>query len=141
MCTTGSDRHHQGIEAIIRVCDRDVIQVQEHKCRRESYALISIDERMILAQIKRVRSGHLIKVSMKVLAFEGSLRNRDCRTDKSHVAHAEVSAISSDLVAEYREDFRQGEEAGYFHYFARRSRVVENRELILSSDAKNSSSV
>ena len=42
---------------------------------------------------------------MKVLAFEGGLRNRDCGADKADVAYAEISAISSNLVPKYREDF------------------------------------
>jgi len=102
---SGSHRHHQRIETVLRVCDRDTAQVQEHQGCGERYALVAIDERMILAEMERVRGGHLIEISMKVLALEGSLRDSDCGTDKADVTYAEISAISRDLVPKYREYF------------------------------------
>ena len=63
---------------------------------------VAITERMILAQMERVRSSHLIEISVQASTFKGGLRYHDSGADKSDVANAQVATIAGYLVTKNR---------------------------------------
>jgi hypothetical protein len=64
---------HETDERVIRSLDRVAVDFEEQKCGFQANALVAIDERVVLDEVKQVRSSHLEDVSVQIPPAERHL--------------------------------------------------------------------
>ena len=90
----------------------EVVQQQESNCRIRTRALIAVDKRVVLRDVKKIRCSHRHDRRVQVFAIESSLWHRDCGLQGARVTNSVGTAIPLDLLFMNFEYFVQREEQG-----------------------------
>jgi len=73
-------------------------------------ALIAVDKRVVLRDVKKIRRSHRYDRRMKVFAIESSLWHRECGLQGARVTNSVGTAIPLDLLVMNFENLVQREE-------------------------------
>ena len=124
-----SDGNRQLIERALRSVEIDIVQVKKQQRRHDTRPFVSINERVVLHNVKQIGGRHLVRKRVEQLFTIARTRLGDGRVQQSDISNARVAPISSNLIMVGEQDILNRQEIDLVHLF-RQSFEIVTKSLI-----------